>query len=87
MVPNQVDFVEFMMSLSGNAAKMEGTAVTADELWTLGDDDPLAGLPNGGAPDHRYLESEDDAEADRPEHRLGRRRRGSRGRVGSSAEP
>jgi hypothetical protein len=61
LVPNQVDFVEFMMSLSGNAAKMEGTAVTADELWTLGDDDPLAGIPNHGAPDHRYLESEDDA--------------------------
>ena len=25
--------------------------------------DPLAGLPNGGLPDHRYLESEDDAHA------------------------
>jgi hypothetical protein len=66
LVPNQVDFVEFMMALHGNASKMEGTAVTADELWTLGDTDPLpdplAGLPNGGRPDHRYFESEDDAE-------------------------
>ena len=64
VVPNQVDFVDFMMSLLGNAAKMEGTAVTADELWTLGGDepDPLAGVPNGGRPDHRYLESEGDAE-------------------------
>jgi chlorophyllide a reductase subunit X len=64
LVPNQVDFVEFMMSLHGNASKMEGTAVTSDELWTLGEDDPdpLAGLPNGGRPDHRYFESEDDAE-------------------------
>ena len=64
LVPNQVDFVEFMMKLHGNASKMEGTAVTADELWTLGesDPDPLAGLPNGGRPDHRYFESEDDAQ-------------------------
>ena len=63
VVPNQVDFVEFMMSLHGNASKMEGTAVTSDELWTLGEhDDPLAGLPNGGRLDHRYLESEGDAE-------------------------
>lgn len=61
VVPNAVDFVEFMMSLSGDARTMDGTAVTADELWTLGDNDPLAGLPNGGAPDRRYLESEDDA--------------------------
>lgn len=61
VVPNAVDFVEFMMSLHGNASKMEGTAVTSDELWSLGDDDPLAGLPNGGLPDHRYLQSEDDA--------------------------
>jgi chlorophyllide reductase iron protein subunit X len=70
-VPNQVDFVEFMMSLSGNASKMEGTAVSADELWTLGENDPspvvvkamdvLAGIPNGGSVDHRYLESEDDS--------------------------
>jgi hypothetical protein len=61
-VPNQVDFVEFMMSLHGNASKMDGTAVTADELWTLGEgEDPLAGIPNGGASDHRYLESESDA--------------------------
>jgi chlorophyllide reductase iron protein subunit X len=62
VIPNQVDFVEFMMSLHGNASKMEGTAVSADELWTLEDGDPLAGLPNGGLPDHRYLESEGDAE-------------------------
>jgi len=60
-VPNQVDFVEFMMSLHGNASKMDGTAVTSDELWTLGDDDPLAGIPNGGTADHRYFESEGDA--------------------------
>jgi chlorophyllide a reductase subunit X len=60
VVPNQVDFVEFMMSLHGNASKMEGTAVTADELWTLGEDDPLLGVPNAGLPDHRYLQSEDD---------------------------
>ena len=65
VVPNQVDFVEFMMSLHGNASKMEGTAVSSDELWSLGEGDPedelLVGLPNGGLPDHRYLESEDDA--------------------------
>jgi 3,8-divinyl chlorophyllide a/chlorophyllide a reductase subunit X len=61
VVPNQVDFVEFMMSLSGDVRKMEGTAVTADELWTLEERNPLASLPNGGAPDHRYLQSEDDA--------------------------
>jgi hypothetical protein len=43
---------------------MDGTAVTADELWSLpeNDPDPLAGLPNGGRFDHRYLEAEDDAE-------------------------
>jgi chlorophyllide reductase iron protein subunit X len=61
VVPNQVDFVEFMMSLSGDVRKMEGTAVTADELWTLEERNPLTNLPNGGAPDHRYLQSEDDA--------------------------
>jgi chlorophyllide reductase iron protein subunit X len=61
VVPNQVDFVEFMMSLHGNASKMEGTAVSADELWSLGEDDVLAAVPNRGLPDHRYLESEDDA--------------------------
>jgi len=63
VVPNQVDFVDFMMMLMGNASKMEGTAVTSEELWSLGgdEDDPLRGLPNGGLPDHRYLESEDDA--------------------------
>jgi chlorophyllide reductase iron protein subunit X len=61
VVPNAVDFVEFMMSLHGNASKMEGTAVTSDELWSLGANDPLEGLPNGGLPDHRYLQSEDDS--------------------------
>ncbi len=62
VVPNQVDFVEFLMSLHGNASTMEGTAVTSDELWSLGegDIDLLAGVPNGGLPDHRYLQSEDD---------------------------
>lgn len=63
VVPNQVDFVEFMMSLHGNASEMDGTAVTSDELWSLGDDDALAGIPNGGMPDHRYLETEGDAHA------------------------
>jgi nitrogenase subunit NifH len=63
VVPNQVDFVEFMMSLHGNASKMEGTAVTADELWSLGDgEDILSQLPNGGLPDSRYLQSESDGE-------------------------
>ena len=61
--PKQVDFHDFMVALSGNAAKMEGTAVDADELWSLPDVEPaFASVPNGGAPDHRYLESEDDAE-------------------------
>jgi chlorophyllide reductase iron protein subunit X len=72
VIPNKVDFVEFMMSLSGNAAEMDGTAVSADELWSLGENDSapvqkakevlaVAGIPNGGAVDHRYLESEDDS--------------------------
>jgi len=61
VVPNQVDFVEFMMNLHGNASKMEGTAVTSDELWSLGEHDILAGIPNGGALDTRYLQSEDDS--------------------------
>jgi hypothetical protein len=70
VVPNKVDFVEFMMSLSGNAAEMDGTAVSADELWSLPEvesapvakaKEVLAGIPNGGAVDHRYLESEDDS--------------------------
>jgi nitrogenase subunit NifH len=70
VVPNKVDFVEFMMSLSGNAAEMDGTAVSADELWSLPEVESapvakakavLAGIPNGGAVDHRYLESEDDS--------------------------
>lgn len=61
LVPNQVDFVEFMMSLHGNASKMEGTAVSSDELWSLGEDEVLTSLPNHGRLDHRYLESEDDA--------------------------
>ena len=62
VVPNKVDFVEFMMHLSGNAAEMDGTAVSADELWSLGENDSpvvakakdvLAGIPNGGHDDHR----------------------------------
>ncbi len=61
--PNQVDFHDFMVALSGNAATMEGTAVDADELWSLPDVEPtLASIPNHGAFDHRYVESEDDAE-------------------------
>jgi chlorophyllide a reductase subunit X len=60
-VPNAVNFVEFMMSLAGNAATREGTAVTADELWSL-PESPLKGIPNGGAIDHRYLEAEGDGE-------------------------
>ena len=64
VVPNQVDFVEFMMALHGNASKMEGTAVSSDELWSLGEneEDLLAGVPNGGLPDQRYLQSEDDGD-------------------------
>jgi chlorophyllide reductase iron protein subunit X len=57
--PNKVDFHEFMCALSGNAATMEGTAVSSDELWSLPE---LETLPNNGAFDHRYIESEDDAE-------------------------
>jgi chlorophyllide a reductase subunit X len=60
-VPNKVDFVEFMMSLLGNASTREGTAVTADELWSL-PENPLKGIPNGGAIDHRYLEADGDGE-------------------------
>ena len=61
--PNRVDFHEFMCALSGNAATMEGTAVSSDELWSLPDIEPdLAGIPNGGAFDHRYIEAEHDAE-------------------------
>jgi chlorophyllide reductase iron protein subunit X len=59
MFPNKVDFHDFMCALSGNAATMEGTAVSADELWSLPE---LEKLPNNGAFDHRYIESEDDAE-------------------------
>jgi chlorophyllide reductase iron protein subunit X len=55
--PKQVDFHEFMCALSGNAAEMEGTAVDADELWSL----PEV-IPNNGAFDHRYIEAEADAE-------------------------
>ena len=33
--PQQVDFHQFMTVLSGNAAAMEGTAVSSDELWSL----------------------------------------------------
>ena len=67
--PQQVDFHQFMTVLSGNAAAMEGTAVSSDELWSLPEiatptkaADPLAGIPNGGKFDKRYVESEDDAE-------------------------
>ncbi|GAC1537286.1 MAG: hypothetical protein NVS2B17_09770 [Candidatus Velthaea sp.] len=68
VTPNKVDFVQFMMHLSGNAAEMDGTAVMADELWSLPEVVPklprslLLDIPNGGAPDHRYLESESDSE-------------------------
>jgi chlorophyllide reductase iron protein subunit X len=63
MFPNRVDFHEFMCVLSGNAATMEGTAVSSDELWSLPDLEPeLKAIPNGGAFDHRYVESEDDAD-------------------------
>jgi hypothetical protein len=67
VVPNKVDFVQFMMHLSGNASEMDGTAVSSDELWSLPEVVPkkknlLLGIPNGGAPDHRYIESEDDGE-------------------------
>ena len=63
VTPNRVDFVEFMMHLSGNAAEMDGTAVTADELWSLPEVvAELKNLPNGGRFDHRYIEAEADAE-------------------------
>jgi len=61
-VPKPVDFHEFMCVLSGNAATMDGTAVSSDELWSLPEIVDLRGIPNGGAPDHRYLEAEHDAE-------------------------
>lgn len=61
--PNRVDFHDFMCALSGNAATMEGTAVSSDELWSLPDIEPeLAAIPNDGAFDHRYIEAESDAE-------------------------
>jgi chlorophyllide a reductase subunit X len=63
--PNRVDFHEFMCALSGNAATMDGTAVSSDELWSLPELTPsltLAGIPNDGAFDHRYIEAESDAE-------------------------
>ena len=61
--PNRVDFHEFMCALSGNAATMDGTAVSADELWSLPDVEPLLkNIPNGGAFDRRYIEAEADAE-------------------------
>ena len=59
--PKAVDFHDFMCALSGNAATMEGTAVTSDELWSLPDVEPLASIPNGGRFDRRYIESEDDS--------------------------
>jgi chlorophyllide reductase iron protein subunit X len=55
--PNQVDFHQFMCALSGNAAEMDGTAVSSDELWSL----PEV-IPNGGSFDHRYIEAEGDEE-------------------------
>jgi chlorophyllide reductase iron protein subunit X len=62
-IPNKVDFHEFMCALSGNAAKMEGTAVSTDELWSLPDVEPvLRAIPNNGNFDHRYVETEDDAD-------------------------
>jgi chlorophyllide a reductase subunit X len=70
LYPKNVDFHQFMCALSGSAAEMDGTAVTSDELWSLPEVIPdrarpsfvLDGIPNGGAFDHRYVESEDDAE-------------------------
>jgi hypothetical protein len=44
---------------------MDGTAVSSDELWSLPELEPsltLAGIPNDGAFDHRYIEAESDAE-------------------------
>ncbi|GAC1541033.1 MAG: chlorophyllide a reductase iron protein subunit X [Vulcanimicrobiaceae bacterium] len=61
-VPNAVDFHEFMCVLSGNAATMDGTAVSSDELWSLPEIVDMRGIPNGGALDHRYREAEHDAE-------------------------
>jgi chlorophyllide reductase iron protein subunit X len=55
--PNKVDFHEFMCALSGNAAEMDGTAVSSDELWNL----PEV-IPNNGAFDERYIEADDDAD-------------------------
>jgi hypothetical protein len=55
--PKLVDFHQFMCALSGNAAEMDGTAVSSDELWSL----PEV-IPNGGAFDHRYIEAEADAD-------------------------
>jgi len=61
-VPKAVDFHEFMCVLSGNAATMDGTAVSSDELWSLPEIVDMRGIPNGGALDHRYLEAEHDAD-------------------------
>ncbi len=60
--PNRVDFHEFMCALSGNAAKMDGTAVSSDELWSLPEIADMRNIPNSGAFDHRYVEAEADAE-------------------------
>jgi chlorophyllide reductase iron protein subunit X len=60
--PNRVDFHEFMCALSGNAAKMQGTAVSSDELWSLPEITDMRGIPNAGAFDKRYIEAEGDAE-------------------------
>ncbi len=57
--PQYVDFHKFMCHLSGNAAEMEGTAVTGDELWSLPE---VEAIPNDGKFDPRYLEAEEDAD-------------------------
>ena len=53
-----------MCALSGNAAEMDGTAVSSDELWSLCPKSmpTLPDIPNGGRLDHRYIEAEDDAD-------------------------
>jgi chlorophyllide a reductase subunit X len=62
LFPNRVDFHEFMCALSGNAATMDGTAVSSDELWSLPEIVDMRGIPNAGAFDRRYVEAESDAE-------------------------
>ena len=55
----QVDFLEFMCRCTGNAPKMDGTAVTRRRAVVAGRrrDRSARRLPNGGALDHRYLEA------------------------------